>query len=267
MKPVNLIMSVIQLFLAFSPCGGYINPSSIQDTDLEQISRRLPQGAEIIQFDNRNYLKSQLDGKGNKEIIIPFRDVNIKNAIFLFIIYKDENINDSCRLKGDGYDIDKLEVLDINGDGKEEILLGTKIGSDLNRLQVFSFNRNRCFKEFSYSYNKYEIINDNKSKNPAFAFWIKNNGGCYDIEVVRWTGYELIDAPDLYKRYFRKVVDFYKQLSHTQPENPYVWYSLADAQIKIGLKKEALSSIAKGVSLNKELPTKQQFDELKRKIK
>lgn len=89
---------------------------------------------------------------------------------------------------------------------------------------------------------------------------------CFKIELVRWNGKELVEAKDISKKYYLKVVEYYKNLCSLQKDNAWAWYYLAEAQIKTGNKKDLAISIANGVALNKDTPTKQQFEELKSKI-
>ncbi len=253
---VNLIYSTI--------FGTKINMLNHTEAELDQIRKYIPENAEIIQIAEKNFLKVQIDSS-REELIAAFKDPNIKNAVFLEIICGNNQV---FRLKGDGTDISSVEAVDVVGNGNKEILMGTNIGNDINRLNVFSFDGSKFSKEFTYSYSKYELISENKNSEKAvFAFWLKNRGGFYDIDIVRWNGSELVPVSTLYKRYYPKVVDYYKQAAKTEGNNAYVWYGLADAQIKAGFKKDALISIGNGVALNQPFPTKQQFDELKRKIK
>jgi bla regulator protein BlaR1 len=234
----------------------------------KQILKHLPIEAEKIRFSGMDYILEELDGTGNKEIIVPYKEKDIENAVFLLVINYDDNKSSCYKLKGDGDAVERLEFVDINNDNKKEILLGTQIGTELFRLNVFSYKDGSIDKEFSYSYSKLELLNNkNKEKRTAIALWTKNNGNCYKVAVVRWNGSELVEALDLRKEYFIKVIDYYKELTIKEKDNPLAWYYLADAQIKGGYKKDALTSIAKGVALNKDYPTKQEFEALKIRIK
>jgi bla regulator protein BlaR1 len=231
-----------------------------------QIAKHLPAEAEKLFYQGVEYLVEQLDGTGNKEIIVPYKMKDIENAIFLLVIQYDDKNSISYKLKGDGESIQRLEIIDINKDSKKEILVGTQMGKELFRLNTFSFNKNGPNKEFSYPYNRLEILDtDDSTKDCAFAFWIEDDNNCYKVNVVRWNGSELVEASDLRRKYFSKVVAYHKELTLKEKDNAFAWYYLADAQIKAGQKKEALVSIAKGVALNKDTPTKQEFEMLKRK--
>lgn len=232
----------------------------------KEIAKHLSPEWEKIGFMGAEYLKEQLDGVGNKELIVPFKEKDIEKAVFLLIISYDDNNSISYKLKGDGEFIERLDIVDINKDNKNELLFGTKIGAELFRLNVFSFSKGNISREFSYPYSKFEILNGDAEKNAAMAFWVKDSNNCYKVSVVRWNGSELVEALDLRKKYFPKVAQYYGELTIKEKDNAYAWYYLADAQIKSGYKKEALKAIARGVSLNKDYPTKQEFEELKKKL-
>ncbi|HCW03288.1 MAG TPA: hypothetical protein DGK91_01355 [Clostridium sp.] len=266
---MNLAFIKILLISFLSSSMNLINvKSSIFNNPIEEyINKHLPSKAEKILFNRKNYFTEDLDGKGNKEIIVPFKEKNIDKAIFLLLINYDDKASTAYRVKGEGHSIERLEFHDINGDRKKDIVLGTKTGTDLNELTVYSYGKNKIHKEFSYSYNKLDILQDTKDGSVTMAIWNRLEQNCFKIELVRWNGKELVEAKDQTKKYFTKVVEYYKNLCSLQNDNAWAWYYLAEAQIKAGNKKDAAISIANGVALNKEFPTKQQFEELKRSIK
>ncbi|NLZ48234.1 MAG: hypothetical protein GX895_05490 [Clostridiales bacterium] len=239
------------------------------DNSIEEqyINKHLPSKAEKILFKKKNYFTEQLDGKGNKEIIVPFKEKGIDKAIFLLVINYDDTSSTAYKVKGEGSNIERLEFHDINGDGKKDIVLGTRTGMDIHELTVYSHGKNKMHKEFSYSYSKLDILEDSKDSSVVMAFWKRGEQNCFKIELVRWNGKELIEAKDLNRKYFAKVVEYYKNLCSLQRDNAWAWYYLADAQIKAGFKEDAAVSIANGVALNKESPSKQQFEQLKSSIK
>lgn len=251
-----------------------ITMNSIKDTgntvmnsiEEQYINKHLPSKAEKIILNKKSYFTEQLDGKGNKEIVVPFKEKDIDKAIFLLVINYDDKGSTAYKLKGEGNNIERLEFHDVNGDGKKDIVLGTKAGADLHELTVYSHGKNRMHKEFTYSYSKLEIIQDPKANSVIMAFWKRMQQNCFKIELVRWNGKELVEAKDISKKYYLKVVEYYKNLCSLQKDNAWAWYYLAEAQIKTGNKKDAAISIANGVALNKDTPTKQQFEELKSKI-
>lgn len=258
-------LSILSAYSIFNRCFGFPDPLQGEE---KLIAKHLPTDAEKLLYKGREYQLEQLDGTGNKEIIVPYKLKNIENAVFLLVIQYDDNNSKSFKLKGDGESLDRLEFVDINRDSKKEVLLGTKMGKEIFRLTTFAYSDNKINKEFSYPYSRLEVLlNENSDKGTALAFWIRDENNCYKVNVVRWNGIELVEAKDLMKAYFSKVVDYHRNLTLKEKDNAFAWYYLADAQIKAGQKKDALESIARGVALNKDLPTKQDFEALKRKCK
>lgn len=258
-----VMLRMISLIIGYDNCDFRVTPVLEEE---KQISKHLPAEAEVISFTGTEYMKEDLDGDGNKEIVVVYKVKNIEKAVFLLVIAYDNNNSVGYRLKGDGDTVERLEFMDINNCGKKEILFGTNIGGDLFRINVFSYKDSKIGKEFSYTYSKLEFIKtESKDKSTALAFWTRTNDNCYKVSVVRWNGSELVEALDLRKKYFSKVIDYYKELTLKEKDNSFAWYYLADAQIKGGNKKDAMISIAKGVALNKDNPTKQEFEALKKK--
>lgn len=259
--------------LLFSLLSNYVNPmnftNDLVNNSIEEqyINKHLPSNAEKMLLNKKSYFTEQLDGEGNKEIIVPFKEKDIDKAIFLLIINYDDKGSTAYKVKGEGTSIDRLEFHDVNGDGKKDIVLGTKTGTDLNEITVYSYGKRKIHKEFTYPYNKLEILQDSKGSSVIMAFWKRLEHNCFKVELVQWNGKELVEVKDLSKKYFIKVVEYYKNLCSLQKDNAWAWYYLAEAQIKTGNKKDALISIANGVALNRESPTKQQFEQLKSSIK
>jgi bla regulator protein blaR1 len=240
--------------------------------NLEILNFFLPEGSELENANGHKTIVSKdLDGDGKNEILGVYRYKDIKNALFLLVLKNVDNRWEKVgTVKGDGYALDVLSFADIDGDGNSDIIFGVKLGSSYSKLNIYLLKERILTKAFSKTYSKLEILDcinsSSKAKKAALAMWVKDTGDAYKIQVVRWNGMELVPAKDLYRSYYSKVVQYYSEKVKEMPEAAFYWYYLADAQGKAGFKKEALKSIAKGISLNKDYPTKQQFEELKRSV-
>jgi bla regulator protein BlaR1 len=248
----------------------------ILKNDFKDVEKLLPQGSEILFKDEENkvplIVEKDIDASKDEELFVVYRDRNMKDVLFLAVIKKvQEKLVVISTIKGEGYNLDILDFTDMDGDGNQDILFGLKISSEYGRLHSYKVLDSSVEKIFSTTYSKLDIIPQNsygnKSRQTALALWIKDTGEAYKINIFRWSGKEFIEAKDIYKQYFRKVVAFYEDKVKEVPDAAFYWYYLANAQNKCGLKKEALKSIGKGVSLDAEYPSKQQFEELKRSIK
>lgn len=271
---IIILFGVIVSFLYTKNASAY-SISTIMN-EFKDIEKLLPEGAEIVYTDEESkvplIIKKDIDKNNVEDIFVAYRDKNINNVIFLSVIKRvNEKLSVLSTVKGEGYNVDILDFTDIDGDGREDVIYGLRIGSTFGKVYAFSFINNSLDKIFSTTYSKIEIIPQNKygnkSKQAALAIWRKDTGEAYKINIVRWSGKEFIEAKDVNRQYFKKVVEFYEDKVKTMPKAAFYWYYLADAQNKAGLKKEALKSISIGVSLDTEYPSKQQFEELKKSIK
>lgn len=236
----------------------------------------LPENMEVVYKDEENKVpmveKRDINNDKKEEILVVSKDKNINNAFFL-IIFNDVKGNWEVfdTVKGEGYAVDILEFSDIDGDKKDDIIFGLKIGSAYGKVNVYNIINNKINRLFSTTYSKLEIIPKgkygNETNQSALAILIKDTGEAYKTNIVRWNGKELIEAKDIHKHYYKKLVEYYSAKVKEMPEAAFYWYYLAEAQGKARMKEAALMSIAKGVSLDQGYPTKQQFEELKKSIK
>jgi hypothetical protein len=246
-----------------------------EDLLYSRINNLLPQGTFIISEEGSNneklVFKRDIDGDGHKEILAIYKLEKTENVVFLMVI-KDTggvlSIIDS--VKGDGFNFDILSFSDVDGDEKEEILLGTTIGEQYRNLYVFKLKDSVVEKLFSTSYSKFEVIENgiygNTTKQAVLALWYRDIEESFKIKTVRWNGMEFIEAKDVHKYYYVKVMNYYADKISKSPNCAHYWFYLAEAQSKCGLKKEALKSISQGVSLDQSYPSKQHFEDLKNSI-
>jgi hypothetical protein len=98
------------------------------------------------------------------------------------------------------------------------------------------------------------------------AIWNHDTGEAYKVEILRWKDTQLVPDEDSYSYYFKRVVAYYEEKVKQVPEAAFYWYYLADAQIKAGMEKEAAKSIEVGMKISPGYPTKEEFQELIKKI-
>lgn len=205
-----------------------------------------------------------LDNDGQDEIITAYKPEKETEKTGILVLKK---VN-SYWVKAldnldDGSQIDKVLPLDIDGDGKDEFLLGRKAGSLACELSLYKWNGNSLVKMLhdSIDYSKLDIIKRSDKNVPELALWSHDTGEAYFIDIVSWDGSKFAAAEDA--DYFKeKVVPYYQQMVKQSPETGFYWYHLADSQIKAGEKQEAKKSISKGASLNTGYPSKDEYQKL-----
>ncbi|WP_027624730.1 hypothetical protein [Clostridium lundense] len=258
-----------------SPPKGNIIKSEGMENLKSMVNISLPKGAKMLEPITPQGTPAiqvkDLQGDGIDEIVaVSYRVGDSENEVRIAIFRKEENkLIQIADVKGEGYTIDRLSFEDIDGDGQKEILFGWKVGSMYNVLDVYKLQNKELKKLVSTEYSKLEVgnfkSNTSENKKVEFAIWMKDTGDSYKIDIFRWNGKNLIKAEDVYSDYFNKVViPYYTEKVKEMPKAAFYWYYLGDAQIKAGQKKEALKSIEKGMSLNLEYPSKEEFLKLKK---
>lgn len=218
-----------------------------------------PKNTSIIKVDD-------LDLDGNLEAIIPYR---LLEEYYLMVLKKN---NKQWRrvfsIKGRGIGINYLDYIDFDGSGMKNIVVGWQEGAVWSELNIFAWKAygiKRILKELNYSI--LQIFPIPKTDRKDFAVWQHDTGEAYKVEVFGVEGDNIFKDEKIYIDYFKIVVDYYKKKTNEMPDAAFYWYYLADAQIKAGENKEALKSIEKGLHLNMEYPSKEDFIILKDEAK
>lgn len=222
-----------------------------------------PEGSAAIQY-------GDIDNDGKKEILATYKVGEAPGEAGAFILKHGTKIWET---KGTGYEVDWASFQDINGDGKMDLVLGWTIGASAgNGLDVYSWEQGTVQKLFTTGSHKLEIEDMPDAKGSTdgraeMAIWTRDTGDVYSVQVLRWNGKVLIEATDVYKYYYPKVVVYYQDRVKTTPDAAIYWYYLADAQIKSGLLQEAKISIEKGQQLSQSYPGNDKFNSLKKQLK
>ncbi|WPC44410.1 M56 family metallopeptidase [Clostridium sp. JS66] len=217
-----------------------------------------------------NVFVKDLDNDGRSEIISAYKLDGENEKINIIALKKvgkswtkilDEPI--------EGYKIESVITADIDGDGKDEVLISKRLGGTLAQLSVYKLKDNLLNKisNEDVQYSKLDILSIPGKNSKAISTWMHDTGEAYKVDVLKWDGKAFVPAQDSYDNYFKQsVVPYYEQKVKTMPEARFYWYYLADAQIKAKDKKAALQSIEKGLSLNKGYPSTKEFNKLKEKV-
>ncbi|QGU93810.1 hypothetical protein GOM49_00555 [Clostridium bovifaecis] len=221
----------------------------------------LPENMELSPFMMSKRAKSiiykDLDGDKEKEILFTFKSVKEDNTGGLIILKKEkkekEEWKEVLRDFGKGRLVCNIYYEDIDGDNKDELLLGSFIGaSEGNDLKVYKFNEDDFEFELigEEGYHKILIrdMPDSEGKcdgKSEIAIWQRATGDVYAIKVLRYGEERLVEARDVYPYYFSRVVDYYKSelKKDYNKNNALMWYYLVDAQLKSNKPKEALNTI------------------------
>ena len=233
------------------------------------VQKSLPIGAELVNaqnpYEEMPVKMLDIDGDGIPEIIAAYM---WQGNPFVLVLKNHNNLwYKIADIEGSGYNINYLNFADVTGRGIKDLIIGWQVGtiwSELNIFQVQNAQLNKIVSDIMYS--RIEVVNLSGQKNiggkVVIALWSHDTGEAYKVSLLSWQGVKLVPAEADYPYYFKKVVEYYEGKVKQMPKAAFYWYYLADAQIKVGMQKEAENSIEIGMKFNQDYPSKEKFEEL-----
>lgn len=213
-------------------------------------------------------LMADFDEDGQEEAVVFYQSKNSSGPVGVFVMKRDGDRWKKVFAKtGVGYEISWASASDMTGDGKNELLVGWKIGSTAgSTLEIFTWRNNGMDLVTKVNYHKLDLIYIGNDPKARLAIWKKDGNDIYDIDLLEWKGKTLQSDKNHYPSYFPEVVNHYKRRTAAVPDASYYWYYLADALLKANLPEHALAAVDKGMSFNMVVPSYNQFMELRGKI-
>lgn len=236
---------------------------------MKEVMDYLPAGAKLEDVDGVSVFPVNVDSDQTPEYLATYRFDESTVGAFLLkrsggsykIVWTDV---------GKGYGFDTVKIADVTGDGLADILIGWTIGASAgNALDVFTWRSNSLQNIYRTSYHRMDVedIDGDYGKDgiAEVALWTKDTGDAYSVEVMRWNERDknFESAPDVYRAYYPRVVEYYKDKVKTMPEMRAYWYYLGLAQYRAGQLNSALSSISSGLKIKSDYPDDTSFFLLK----
>lgn len=213
-------------------------------------------------------LTADFDEDGLEEVVVFYQSRNSSGSVGMFVLkkYGDEWEKVFAK-KGMGYEISWASASDLTGDGKNELLVGWKIGSSAgSTLEIFTYRKNGMDQVTKINYHELDLIHIDNDPKARLAVWKKDGNDIYNVDLLEWRGKTLQPDKDHYPVFFPEVVNYYQRRTAAVPDASYYWYYLADALLKANLPEQALTAVEEGMSFNMVVPTYDQFIELRNKI-
>lgn len=136
-----------------------------------------------------------LDSNGEDEYIVKYK-TKANDSPLRIMILSEENEQPVIRdeIKNVGEDFDELEYIDMNGDGKLEIVAGFKAGENLSKgLSIYKYRDGKAFEIFEEYYSKYIlrdidgdntkeiiIIREKEKEDKSYAYLYKLQGDRFE---------------------------------------------------------------------------------------
>ena len=215
-------------------------------------------GRELIQA-------ADLNADGRPEIIAGYRVS--QGSVGVMVLQKKDKWTKVWQDEGKGYNLERLQLADVTGDGRDELLIGWTIGASAgNGLDILAWQGDGLKQIARTGYHRLETADlrgeygrDGKQE---LAIWTKDTGDAFFVEVLRWDGQKLAPAQDVEAAYFPRVVEYYQQ--KLKGEGPlstrFYLYYLADALVRVKDYQGALAAVEKGVAVDENYsPNADQF--------
>ncbi|QZY56850.1 hypothetical protein [Crassaminicella profunda] len=234
----------------------------------------LPPTAQIIVLENPYkrpaVARIDLDGDGIFELVGGYY---WQGENYIIVLKYDCNTwQVADRVKGKGYDITYFGVAPIKRASINNLVVGWKVASIWSNLSVYEW-KDKALKDLIDKDRYYSMIEVKDMESTLrrqdgkyeLSLWIHDTGDAYKVKIYRWSDYDnnFILALDVYPYYFKKVVNYYKNLLKEKDSTTY-WYYLSDAQMKTGMIEEALRSIDRALSYP--YPYKEELIQLRKEI-
>ncbi|MEW6275132.1 MAG: tetratricopeptide repeat protein [Bacillota bacterium] len=209
-----------------------------------------------------------LNRDGRPEIIAGYRVS--QGSVGVMVLQKKEKWVKVWQEEGKGYNLERLQLADVTGDGQDELLIGWTIGASAgNGLDILAWQGDGLQQIARTGYHRLEVADlageygrDGKQE---LAIWIKDTGDAFFVETLRWDGQKLAPAEDVEAAYFPRVVEYYQQKLKEGPLSPrFYWYYLADALVRVKDYQGALAAAEKGMAVDENYsPNADQFQLVK----
>ncbi|KKM09428.1 hypothetical protein SY88_18940 [Clostridiales bacterium PH28_bin88] len=214
----------------------------------------LPEGARLVrpgEPDNLPLVQQvDLDGDGAPELLAGYeygeRQVGAlaagKTGGEYRVLWQDNDL---------GYLLDRLEAVDLTGDGRPEVVVGGVIGASAGqKLVVLREESGRLEPVLQSGYHRLEWGDWNGDGQAELATWLRDTGPLSFIQIYRWSGQAFVRADRTVPVYFQeKVLPYYEaQLKRSLDLSRMLTYALADASNKAGDPRQALDYAAKALA-------------------
>ena len=232
----------------------------------------LPPGTKLLkpQFpENSNEIQfADLDGDSRNELIASYRT---NEGIKTLMLKKDEvqwyKMAEVSSPEFEG--IHYRNSANVAGDGKKHLLLGLTSKIHGRTLFAYSLDDGNARKIFSKKYSMLELqksrSNAGASPKASLALWNEEAPDIYNIELVRWNGFELEQLDNT--RYLAgKVVPYYIRKLRKNSDDPVSWYNLANAWSKTGNSSNAAAAVNLGLERNPDTLLQERFNTLKSRL-
>lgn len=221
MKIIKKVLLIIISMIILSSCGIKTPEELIEppEVDLERkkimtiVNSFLPANSEIINaanFSPTNTLESvlsvNLNNDSDDEIIAIYRDKNTRYVSFIILELEETIWTKKLEIKFDSADISDYFVVDLNNDGKNEVIIGYY--EDTNKkIQIITNNE---FGEYEISFKEQYMALNLRKDNDRYFLAISGSDESHRNNKLSVLLYEDDKFLELAKYVYDENIDIYK---------------------------------------------------------
>lgn len=213
------------------PPIGESNSAIVVDTD-----RFIPEGMIALNAGNsggRYHTRfTDIENDGLDELVVFYgvpgeysgRGLLLLQEYDVWMLYHEVSYTENDR-----YVLEKADFVDIDGNGRKEIIIELSTFNNARMFQIIKIN-SQVEKMYMFGADRVDIIR-NEDSLPMLAIWQYETNGGFDIDVIRWEEDGFVNASYDVPGYFTKLIPSYEKDENTD-SNAFLY--LADAFLKSG---------------------------------
>lgn len=189
----GILISIMAIFL--TGCGQIATPDELlvqpalsleKKAMKEAIDTFLPEGCSVItlgkgeKIDGQDsFSKIDLNGDGNSEMVFFYKDKKTKIIGGQILTEKNGTWSKLCDLPLDASDILRYKVIDLDDDGKKEIIIGSyssDLLQEMRNLKIFGCQKDSFVEILNMPYNSMDVADMNRDRlmEVAILFRVKD---------------------------------------------------------------------------------------------
>ena len=128
-----------------------------------------------------------LDGDGREEALAFFRNSADEKPLKIYIYtVEDEAYHQTALIEGSGTAIHSISYVDMNGDGRTELVVGWRVSTDLLALSVYELRPEGPQELVRTTYVRYSILNLNDDANKELVVLRTDENGVGVADYYAW---------------------------------------------------------------------------------
>lgn len=260
MKKIGLCLLSAVCLLTTS-CGSFSTPQALiksptankvmaSSVDIKSIAQSyIPQGAKLLGTNEivtgKSVYAMDLDGDKQNEILAFFKIEDKFEKGFIILKEKNNKWEKVEEKKTECNSIARVEFTNVTSKDKKSLIVGSLISTHAGAVyKAYTFENGKFEETYLGIWNKFEILNAPSDKDNSFVFggWTNCIGNVQKAEIFKLKDKKMYYGED-FNSYYKNFIEYYNGLIKEKPNNELAWYLLADAQLKAGMKKDALKSM------------------------